>query len=149
MNLMNHRLDFTSYMNPRPHLEEAVSKLKKKDFVQTLLNKFFLNNKQMVVVRQLLAEKQQQEEPIVSSVQMEDSKIKEQQEQLSLRQNEKVDPNILPILNLKDIIKPKRVSPTLVNKAELNGKVYQQYHVKIDENINYYRLIFNYDQVSQ
>lgn len=80
---------------------------------------------------------------------MEDSKIKEQQEQLSLRQNEKVDPNILPILNLKDIIKPKRVSPTLVNKAELNGKVYQQYHVKIDENINYYRLIFNYDQVSQ
>jgi Zn-dependent M16 (insulinase) family peptidase len=87
MNLMNHRLDFTSYMNPRPHLEEAVSKLKQKDFVQTLLNKFFLNNKQMVVVRQLLAEKQQQEEPIISNVQMEDSKIKEQQEQLSERQN--------------------------------------------------------------
>lgn len=42
MNLMNHRLDFETYLNPRPYLEEAARKLLEPEYLQGILKKFFL-----------------------------------------------------------------------------------------------------------
>jgi Zn-dependent M16 (insulinase) family peptidase len=109
MNLMNHRLSFETYLNPRPYLKEAAAKLAQPEYLKSILSKFFFSNGQMIVVRQLLAETESSEEIIESQIEMEDKVIKEQQEQLLSRQNEKQDTSVLPILKLEDIIKPKRL----------------------------------------
>jgi len=53
------------------------------------------------------------------------------------------------MLKLEDIIKPIRILPSLVNSTLINSKQYEQYHIKIDEDINFYRFIFNFDAVDQ
>lgn len=56
MNLMNHRLSFDGFLNPKAYLNEAAEKLKQKEFLSNIIDKYFLKNERMVVVRQLMAE---------------------------------------------------------------------------------------------
>lgn len=45
---------------------------------------------------------------------MEDSVIREQQEQLQQRQNQKANTDVLPMLRMEDITQAKRREPNLV-----------------------------------
>lgn len=56
MGLLNHRLNMDLFLNPRPYLNEAITKLQDPSFLSSLITRFFLDNDRMVVVRQLLAE---------------------------------------------------------------------------------------------
>jgi len=56
MNIMNHRLSWDLFLNPRPHLNEAITKLQQKEFLNDLIDKFFLKNGRVTVVKQMMAE---------------------------------------------------------------------------------------------
>ncbi len=84
---------------------------------------------------------------MVSSVVMGDDVIARQQEELKARQAQKTDPNILPMLKMEDIITPRRLQPILVGVQSTSTKKYEQYHVKIEEDINFYRLVFSFETV--
>jgi Zn-dependent M16 (insulinase) family peptidase len=84
---------------------------------------------------------------LVSSVVMEDAVIARQQEELKARQAEKTDPSILPMLRMEDIITPRRLQPVLVGVQSTSTKKYEQYHVKIEEDINFYRVVFSFEAV--
>ena len=56
---------------------------------------------------------------------------------------------MLPNLYLSDLVAPTRRESHLVESLQKNGKYYEQYYVKIDEDINFYRLVFSFDQYSE
>ena len=57
INLMNHRMDFELFMNPRKYLTQALDKLQDKVYLSSLFDRCFLNNEKMVIVRQLASTK--------------------------------------------------------------------------------------------
>ena len=54
---------------------------------------------------------------------------------------------VLPKLGLKDLVRPERRQASLVQREEKNSKCFEHYHMKIEEDINVYRLIFRFDSV--
>lgn len=56
---------------------------------------------------------------------------------------------MLPKLNISDLIKSTRRQPVLVDKLDSKEKSFKQYHIKTEEDINFYRLVFNFKAVDQ
>ena len=59
----------------------------------------------------------------------------------------KQDNEVLPTLKLEDLKNPLTRSFDVVKSLEKNGKSYKQYHIKIEEDINFYRLVFSFGEV--
>jgi len=117
--------------------------------MKDLINKYFLNNQQVVVVRQFMAESALKQEEISSPLVVDETVIKTTQNELAKRQNEEQDNSVLPNLQLTDLVAPTRKEVHLIDSLQKNGKEYQHFHIKIDEDINFYRLIFTFDKYSE
>lgn len=63
---------------------------------------------------------------------------------LKQRQNEEQDQSILPCLKLTDIEKPPRKQAVLAGCLYSSTKTFKHYHVNINEEINFYRLVFTF-----
>lgn len=144
---MNHKLNLGPFLNPVPLAEEAGRNVRDKDQLQQLISKFFLLNEKVVVVRQLMAEGLEKEEEIKSTLDVPEHVILNTQRELRHRQELKQDNEVLPTLKLADLQKPSTRQFTLTNCIDKNGKTFRQYHVGIEEDINFYRLVFNFDGV--
>lgn len=101
----------------------------------------------MVVIRQLMAENEEKPEELKSKFIVAEAAIEKTQEELKQRQNEKQDDSILPTLTLADLHKTVKKQPILIRQLVGNKKIFSQYHIKIKEDINFYRLVFNFAKV--
>lgn len=63
---------------------------------------------------------------------------------LKQRQNEEQDQSVLPTLRLTDIEKPPRRQAVLADTLSSRTKTFKQYHVAIEEEVNFYRLVFTF-----
>jgi Zn-dependent M16 (insulinase) family peptidase len=66
---------------------------------------------------------------------------------LKQRQNEEQDQSVLPTLKLTDIAKPPRKLAALTNTLNSLTKTFKQYHVAIEEVVNFYRLVFTFQEL--
>lgn len=55
----------------------------------------------------------------------------------------------MPTLTLADLHKTVKKQPILIRQLVGNKKTFSQYHIKIKEDINFYRLVFNFAKVNE
>jgi Zn-dependent M16 (insulinase) family peptidase len=68
---------------------------------------------------------------------------------LERRQHEPQDAAVLPTLSLSDLVAPARREAVLVAAESRLDRQYKQYHLSIEPNLNFYRLVFTFETVSQ
>lgn len=89
------------------------------------------------------------EEEIKCPFEVPEGVILKSQKELRRRQESKQDNSVLPSLKLEDLEQPSRRQAQLVRSIDKNGKVFRQHHISIEEDINFYRLVFNFDSVDE
>lgn len=63
------------------------------------------------------------------------------------RQSLAQDANVLPKLNLEDLIPRRKLSPNIIEDFTLKNRRMRYFHVPIENEIHFYRFVFNFKNI--